>query len=767
MAPARMQTAPFSVFPFLPTVTSWHPHGPTLSPYHLNLPTQPLPPISFPYPDDGYQAPSYPVQPGSQPGPKHDTRLSSWVSSMAAAGSSNGDAGPAQPLVEKPFTPAPPPPSTYVLPPPTVSLPRAPHTVTNVSSKTPSLIIGMNPDQDRHSKHGTFNYSPHTITSLATGSPKGEPYVPNPARTVVMEQLPKTHRNRDFIKSWSKSACGAHPVYFAVDPASAKALIEFATAELARKAWGSPKLGGAPGPPVKGKPRADLIRVWWYRVDGVGAGAGVGELEEGEIEGDAGEREVSVPPAVSTVPKKETKKEKKVRLAQERQAKMVNPQQARLATSFTSTSEANAQDIIPDAPIYSNPPAPADTYPDSPPPAYGAQTPVWPILPGWSDSASGTTSSLSTAPLPTWSSPRSEPASHWSLHPPSNGVSMWSSSQSPAVISKGARSSSADPVLPPSLHLPKASSMPSAEMDVDADMELDTPASGSFPYPLPSQSSGQRTSEIAPVPPGSQSTLVLAMPTATSPPPALDGSGSSSRSTQPSTTPPLEPRAMKNAPKGPSFVKRSLVARQKELEERIARGKLELGLTGITTDTSHVPAPSPVATDHGEGIEDAASMEDNLRRLVLKSQKNKLKPTASESSVLPSASTPSSSTAESATVPPTQPEPLSGPTVSVSAFSFDDLAVSFITETIQNLLPGSVVAPPPPPISKPATPVPSTNSNLKQELAEKQRRLQQQIAESKTLMAQLAAARSKQEKDRILAMMREKSRYVLRLPWLS
>ncbi|KAJ7255793.1 hypothetical protein B0H12DRAFT_976296, partial [Mycena haematopus] len=76
--------------------------------------------------------------------------------------------------------------------------------------------------------------------------------------------------------------------------------------------------------------------------------------------------------------------------------------------------------------------------------------------------------------------------------------------------------------------------------------------------------------------------------------------------------------------------------------------------------------------------------------------------------------------------------------------SLDDLAVSFITETIQTL----AGLPPPPP-------------HVQAALAAKQRRLEQQIAESKTLMAQLTNARSKQEKDRIIAVMRERSRCVV------
>ncbi|KAK0438130.1 hypothetical protein EV421DRAFT_1826826 [Armillaria borealis] len=55
---------------------------------------------------------------------------------------------------------------------------------------------------------------------------------------------------------------------------------------------------------------------------------------------------------------------------------------------------------------------------------------------------------------------------------------------------------------------------------------------------------------------------------------------------------------------------------------------------------------------------------------------------------------------------------------------------------------------------------PSTTQAIaaKQELAAKQRRLEQQIAESKALMAKLSLARTKQEKDTIMKLLRETSR---------
>lgn len=157
----------------------------------------------------------------------------------------------------------------------------------------------MPPDPDPKSKRGVYHPS--------TEGPQSTAQVPNPARTLVLEQLPKSHRGADFITAWARKASGAQPIHVEVDKKNGKALVEFSTSELARAAWGSPRLADPQG---TGKKRSGihLIRVWWYRVEGVGADSGVGEIEEGEIEGDVGETPVI----------KETKKEKKARLARER-----------------------------------------------------------------------------------------------------------------------------------------------------------------------------------------------------------------------------------------------------------------------------------------------------------------------------------------------------------------------------------------------------------------------------------------------------------------
>ncbi|KAJ6498159.1 hypothetical protein C8R47DRAFT_1069030 [Mycena vitilis] len=754
---------------------------PSFNPYSLGMqPAQPFPPNNILYPDHrAYNAPhQYQTYTNSHrySGPPLEQRHepSDWVSSMAA-GSHNPDLDfwdqyTPPPPPQEPSPPPPPPPPPPPLPrqvtptPPPPPPPPPPAAVTaakpTVPKKPVSLIIGMNPDKDRHSKHGTFHPSPHAITSLPS-NPDGSAYIPNPARTLVMEQLPKTHRTREFIKSWSKGACGAHPVYFAVDPPSAKALVEFATAELARKAWGSPKLGGVSGPPVKGKPRADLIRVWWYRVDGVGAGAGVGELEEGEIEGDAGEREVSVQPESTN--KKETKKERKARLAKEREAKMPKQVAPSASTSAPAPVDEQMGDALPfhnlpppppppqfhhllRPPFHPLPPPPTNLY-LSQPAAYPTPAPTWPGEPTWTDGVSSTASSSSSFPPPLPSAPSlfrpplppqsaletqwqvRYPNQHQHHNPPSRRADNNGGAHlNPPPSSNGAPDASLTRS-PPSFSN-DAGTGTGLEMAVDADadveMELDTPASPSFPFPLPS-----RPHDTAVPPPSSSSTgSALPTPTPTPPPPPT---------TKSTLTPPLEPRAMKNAPKGPSFVKRSLVARHKDLEERIARGRAELGLKEAeSTPAPPVPVDDKVETSAPAGQEaSAASMEDNLRRLVLKSQKNKNKKAVA--------------TLKSAGSVP--PAPLPAAIAPARAAVANNTSTSNTSTSTP-----STATPTPTTTTTPPTATNTSNATLKQTLAAKQKRLEAHIAESKTLMAQLTGARSKQEKERILAVMRERSR---------
>ena len=637
--------------------------------------------------------------------------------------------------------------------------------------------IGMKPDQDPNSKHGIFQLASTTKEAGTDVKKKGLLYMPNPACTLVMEQLPKSHRQPDFINSWSKRACGALPVHMFIDGPGGKALIEFATAELARKAWASPKLSCTHPHQVKGKPREDLIKVWWYRVDGVGAGSGVGEIEEGEIEGDAIEKEVDLF-------KKETKKEKKFRLAKEREEKRVKRESE---LKMIKQRHASLRVELPTSSMSSSA-VPENSYqagltPVSP--SYRASTSVSPprspievsnqYMPIASDL--GNRSHMEWGRPSTgdnWAGVEDRSPSAWVVQGDVNDydynmeVDVPNPTVRPAMQALPLHSS-----LPPRPASTIAAPHPRAAPPALLPPTKDLPSSGLM-YEDPPPSSA------APSPPLPSTTLT---------------SGASSSSSTPSPRTPSEPRAMKNAPTEPSYTKRALMARQKELEEKIANSKLALAETRAATGSTTKPTtplsslqladePTTVfkpSMDLGE----KQAMEDNLRKLVLRSQRAKgktdaavLSPsdvplTSPSTSASSSSSLSSSSSVPSPVVRSDQLPPSLLTTVSLSAhnISLEDLAVSFITQTIETIKSKPTPSQTPAAISSHASNKPTTQSNTnsltKLELAAKQRRLEQHITESKKLMNKLAQAQTKAEKDTILMAMREMTRCVTISPMPS
>ncbi|KAK2461184.1 hypothetical protein APHAL10511_006711 [Amanita phalloides] len=543
----------------------------------------------------------YPVD--DEPGPSHrvpeQPSASDWVSAMALAGSLPNNFAfstqypwpPTPPaLLERVSSPSPP----HRLPRKPLPLP-LPQTAT-----APVLSIGMIPDNDPNSKHGLFSFGPNNL--MFNGKPGN--YVPNPSCTIVMEQLPKIHRTIDFCKQWAKRASGVVPLCIFVNPSSANALVEFPSAKFARKAWESPRLGteylGLKAHQLKGKPRTDLIRVWWYRVDGVGAGAGVGEIEEGEIEDDAVDRNAQQP---------ESKKARKARLARERLERAAH-RAARRALAETvqpepepghqgdvdSIASSRGVSVVPQDLVTVAPdPTPPSPAPDAPDPAPA-------VVPG-------------PAPAP----------------------------PDPVRITT--------PAIPDSAHDP----VPTAPDPV------------STPQPFSTESISANLSEM----------------------------------------------------------KRALLAKQRELEEAITKSKLEM---------SQLKPPA---------AEDNRAMEDRLRKLVLQSQKGKASAPAAASTSDQSTSDQSTPPATGESIPAVQAH-----ASDVSSFSLEDLAVSFITETISTL---KQLPPQPPPPRQ-------NSSNVKEELAARQKRLEEYITESKMLMTQLTQARTRQERDRLLGLMRDKSR---------
>jgi hypothetical protein len=83
------------------------------------------------------------------------------------------------------------------------------------------------------------------------------PYKPTTNRTIILSSLPPSCLNLTWVTQWSVQATDTMPLLCAIDPISAKALVEFSAAIVAKKAWDSPLL------PPKGDAREDFIRASW------------------------------------------------------------------------------------------------------------------------------------------------------------------------------------------------------------------------------------------------------------------------------------------------------------------------------------------------------------------------------------------------------------------------------------------------------------------------------------------------------------------------
>ncbi|KAG1862791.1 hypothetical protein DFJ58DRAFT_226514 [Suillus subalutaceus] len=177
--------------------------------------------------------------------------------------------------------------------------------------RKPKLLhIGHAPEVDPNSKTGTY------VKHLASQ--------PNPSCTLVLDSIPTRFRNPSWVHKWAVNAGEAEPVCIDVDTKNGKSLVEFVDSASARRAFQSKQLKG------KGK---HAIRAWWYRVTGVGSNAGVGEIEEGEVED--GSRKINEP--IAQLSKKQKKKLQRKQLVES------NPQAgssgAQVAASGNTTVE--------------------------------------------------------------------------------------------------------------------------------------------------------------------------------------------------------------------------------------------------------------------------------------------------------------------------------------------------------------------------------------------------------------------------------------------
>lgn len=547
-------------------------------------------------------------------------------------------------------------------------------------------------------------------------------------------------------------------MFFAVDSSSAKALLEFATVDQAEKGWASPKLGkgisSLSPAQLKGKSREDLIRVWWYRASSPELIFTRKELEEGEIEDDE----------ALIDGRKESKKEKRARLAKaakdEKDKQRTTEHHRGDQTKITTLSPSSSSSIPPGHGVSSSSVLPSQPFNAiAPPPTMTWQLPSTTYMP----------------PMP----PSVPFRSHTSL--PSESL-VPSSPPLPALWHRAAPENAFMGPLPGhrySTHFPvtEIGNPPENHAD-DIDMELSSPTLQSSLVPFEVDEAATAASSTI------EDSSVFASSSTMSPaavheisayvasPPPESPPGLCAPPTPP-MSPKLEPVVTKAIPIEPSYIKRTLLARQKELEERIARSKLELEQNRPSTGRESLSTPAPSHSEPAsnplllspnlvsEVTPDKQVMEDRLRSLVLASKRNRKK-TDVPVSTQPSITDDSAGTN------------LGGPLILDPIFDsssgnrtptpfdsvLDDLAVSFIQESIQTIKPA--------PLPTPTTQVPldftkPLASDSSVGLAARREQLEYQITETKRLMGLLSLATTKQRKDSIMGQIRELNRCVSRI----
>ncbi|KAL0959896.1 hypothetical protein HGRIS_011563 [Hohenbuehelia grisea] len=604
----------------------------------------------------------------------------------------------------------------------------------------PPPSIGMQPDPDPKTKRGVFHLQ------------KPLKFV-NPARTLVMESLPRRYRNLDFVRAWVKDVCGCDPLHAQMNPSCGKALVEFAKASSARAAWASPRLGSS----NMGKGH-DLrnIRVYWYRAQGSGPSAEHAELEEGEIDSDTVEVEIVARPT-QTKPQKpqvvnpaaQPESNEKVESNKERKARVWKEKQAAKFAKKKAAYKASLQNADPQGSSTGTPVA---------------------ISPVENKDSLEAIRPLSRSPLQSTADKRIPAIGDKKSHVVAQVEPITKTSHS-----------ALPPPLPPPRHEPSLPQKPhQRELSPSSSTQrtkptLSTPAPSTASTSLPSKSNHKIVDMESPIPLlagemyellqhllGSEPIVIVQGPDAIvfpGSPPQIKAP-LSRHSTDALTTTPfadlprpdaIQPRVTETQLE-PGVTKLALLARERELHQRIARQKAEL---------------SSASSDHANGGQDAESdqkaMEESLRQRVLLTQRRKvLASRPKQPSPTPPASVSACSARSTSSTPrPRTPEVSSEnmpPNPSIvrvnTPDSLDALAASFIAETIQ-----TVTDAPPRGVSHSVSAA-KPPSAVKSDAFTNQQRLDHLIAYAKKLVEQLGQARTKDEKERIRAQMCDNNRAV-------
>ena len=575
------------------------------------------------------------------------------------------------------------------------------------SPVSPHSLKGHNSNQSAPTspRWKKITSTPHfdNICPPSSRSADGRLHVYDPTRTIVLEQLPKHKRNRQFLLKWCQNTCGAVPVRLDLDTSRKEALVEFESAEIAKKVYSSPLPRTEPGGAV--------MRLRWYRIYDDPRD---GEVEEGEIEDNDGTLRNRW---LTKGNKSEKKARKREPWKHERDISTDTPPKYR---ATVAADHHHPQPVPPSR-------SPARSAPKHPP----------------TRARSGSAKTFDTFLDPDRPAIRDTRVRSFQIPVNANDPSA-----SPSL-----------PTIPQAIH--------SAKQDSDTipkDMDLETPASHHFGVTLPtvdqiesSPTVGKSELSVLPVstPRRSRFQLRRSPPIVSPLEFPVTESGVCAQA-----------RVIKVPPRGPTHARERGVEensgsdiRMKHLGYRDTRKPTQDETEQETAgrcDTVQSLSPDPPITG---SVSNEMTVETDLRRLVLESKKGKaasltvnqnasISETDHRSSMM-SHSTDATSIVSLTSFHCSSPESYSDsgdsePPPVQDSIALEELAVSFITETIEA-------------IKLPAKP---SAAAMKLELLTRQQQLEKEIAESKMLMAKLTSAQTKEEKDDILRAMRERTRCV-------
>ncbi|KAI0718714.1 hypothetical protein C8T65DRAFT_737059 [Cerioporus squamosus] len=607
---------------------------------------------------------------------------------------------PADPIHLPPVDP--PPIRREPLPPP-----RSVPEVARTQGESSKRFIGMPEDK------GNNGYFDLTVPNLDPPASTA-PIPPVADFTLVMAHLPKKFRKTDFVMSWAKRH--GTPVRVVLDVKNGKALVEWVGARAVESAFSSMRLRG------DGK---EHIRVYHYRGDKPppapppsAQGAKMEkEIEEGEIE----EGEV-----VEVGGKSKKKRNKGKKKAMELEQRLTEPAV----------------------------PAAAPLPPRPPPPHFAGLGDI---------DLAAVLSAVSrvpaiTTPTPPLSEPRPQLIDRFT-DPPVAATRQEVAEEEEMELESdedGEKPSPLTPVPPPVAAAPSTQSSDCQEEDMDLDEDDD--ADGGDADVDEDEQDVDMDMDMSSPSPSPTSEALPSLPA----PPAPTDEPSPSSPTDASELPPYEATVEVSSPPpglAPQTPDQDEIAAAKEarrhkLEEAIARTKAELAMRALATSSRTSLVSSTGSSESPEPM------------------------TPLDSPIVGHVEVAFASAPHSAVDVVARKEPVVEKTavmVKSDAVALDDLAASFISETLHAAAASPHPLPPPPAIaptqvsaasSAPipvSVPAPKPTAPVLIPLSEEQKQVKQKkwfelVTTSKSLFGKIAAAKTKEEKDLLMRLLRAKTK---------